>query len=102
MFAIGPAATYFLFPDSNPVQPYLVAAGGATYAFVWDRLGWRTRLGAGVAAVTRVPVAFGLEGGWYHDWSQVLRWNSRIDGYELTWLQGNTGFVGIRVTAFKQ
>ena len=100
VFAFGPAATYFVIPDPCPIRPYVAASGGATYAFAWDRLGWRTRLAAGAALVTRLPVTFGLEGGWYHDWSQVRRWSSR--GYELAWLQGNTGFLGIRVMAFNQ
>jgi hypothetical protein len=100
VFAFCPTATLYPALGADVFLPYVAAGAGATYAFAWDRLGWRTRLAAGAALVTRLPVAFGLEGGWYHDWSQVRRWSSR--GYELAWLQGNTGFVGVRVTAFKR
>ena len=102
VFAFGPSATYFLLSDSEPFQPYVAAGGGATYAFVWDRLGWRTRLAAGVSLVTRLPVAFGFEGGWYGDWGQISRRAYNPYRYELVWLHGSSWFVGVRVMGFRR
>jgi len=99
VFAFGPTATYYLMPNLDVVRPYATAGAGANYGFIWQNLGWRVRLGAGAMLVTNLPVAFGLEGGWYRDWTRALTW----DGSELrwTWLRGDTGFIGIRVMGFK-
>jgi hypothetical protein len=101
VFAFGPAATYYLLPNPGIVRPYVTAGGGATYAFAWDRLGWRTRLAAGVSLVTKLPVAFGFEGGWYGDWGQISRRAYNPYRYELVWLHGSSWFVGVRITGFK-
>ncbi len=101
VFAFGPAATYYLAPDLDLVRPYVTAGAGATYAFAWDRLGWRARLAAGVSLVTKLPVAFGLEGGWYGDWGQISRRAYNPYRYELVWLHGSSWFVGARIVGFK-
>jgi hypothetical protein len=101
VFGFGPAATYYFAPNLDLVRPYVTAGAGATYAFAWDRLGWRTRLAAGVSLVTRLPVAFGFEGGWYGDWGQISRRAYNPYRYELVWLHGSSWFVGARVVGFK-
>jgi hypothetical protein len=98
--AFSPSASYYLLPNADKVRPYVVAGGGATYGFVWRRLGWRVRFGGGAVLVNSLPVAFGIEGGWYEDWTRALTWNgSRL---EWTWLQSGTVFLGLRYTAFRQ
>lgn len=101
VFAFGPAATYYFLPGAKVLRPYATAGGGATYAFAWDRLGWRTRLAGGVSLVTKLPVAFGFEGGWYGDWGQIARRAYNPYRYELVWLHGSSWFVGVRIMGFK-
>jgi len=101
VFAFGPLATYYFLPALERIRPYASAGGGATYAFVWNRLGWRTRLAAGVAFVSPWSVGLALEGGWYGDWSQYPRWNSGSHKVELAWTSGSTWSVGLRVIGFK-
>jgi hypothetical protein len=98
-FAFGPVATYYLMPNLDVVRPYATAGAGATYAFVSSIVGWRARLGAGAMVLTGLPVAFGLEAGWYGDWCRTLRWDS--SGLRWVWLRGDTGFIGIRVMGIK-
>jgi hypothetical protein len=100
VFAFGPTATYYLMPNLDVVRPYATAGAGATYAFVASIVGWRARLGAGAMVLTGLPVAFGLEAGWYGDWDRTLRWDN--SGLRWVWLRGDTGFIGIRVMGFKQ
>jgi hypothetical protein len=102
VFAFGPAAVYYPIPGACIVQPYLSAGAGATYAFVWNRLGWRARLGVGVAVVSPWSVALALEGGWYGDWGQYPRWNSGKHRVDLTWTNGSTWTAGVRVIGFKR
>jgi hypothetical protein len=101
VIAFGPVATYYLMPNLDIVRPYVTAGAGATYGFVWKRLGWRARVGAGAMLVTSLPVALGLEGGWYGDWCQGPDW-TWIHGYELAWRHGSSWFIGVRVMGFKR
>jgi hypothetical protein len=101
VFAFGPTATYYFLPAVEVVRPYATAGAGATYAFAWDRLGWRARLGIGATVVSCRTVAFALEGGWYGDWSQASRRSCELAGYELFWLHGSSWFGGVRVVVFK-
>jgi hypothetical protein len=100
VFAFGPAATYYLMPNLDIVRPYVTAGAAATYGFVGKRLGWRARVGAGAMLITDLPVAFGLEGGWYGDWCQGPSWDwMRDDGF--AWRHGSTWFIGVRIVGFK-
>jgi len=100
VFAFGPAATYYLMPNLDIVRPYVTAGAGTTYGFVGKRLGWRARAGIGAMLVTNLPVALGLEGGWYGDWCQGPDWDW-IHGYKLAWKHGSTWFVGVRIMSFR-
>jgi len=100
VIAFGPAATYYLVPNLDIVRPYVTAGAAATYGLVWKRLGWRARAGIGAMLVTSLPVAFGLEGGWYGDWCQGPGWDW-IHDYELAWRHGSTWFIGVRIMGFK-
>ena len=98
--AFSPSATYYLLPNADKVRAYVTAGGGATYGFVWRRLGWRIRFGAGAVLVNSLPLAFGIEGGWYGDWTKAPTWNG--SKLEWTWLRGGTAFLGLRYTGFRQ
>jgi hypothetical protein len=100
VFCFGPAATYFSEASISRLQAFFAAGAGATYGFVWDRMGWRLRLGAGLILDAGLPVAFGIEGGWYHDVSQTLG----LEGgaYKTVWLHGDSGFLGIRVAGSRR
>jgi len=100
VFAFGPTATYRLMPNLDVVRPYVAAGAGATYGFVGKRLGWRVRVGVGSMLVTNLPVAFGLEGGWYGDWCQGPGWDWMHDS-EWTWRHGSSWFVGVRIMSFR-
>lgn len=100
VFAFGPSAMYILLQNADVVRPYLTAGGGASYGFIWRHLGWRVRFGAGAMLVTDLPVAFGLEGGWYGDWARSLA--RQGSGLEWTWRQGSTAFLGLKVMEFRQ
>jgi len=99
VFAFGPTATYYFLPSLDAVRPYTTVGAGVTHAFVGNITGWRVRLGAGAMVLTGLPVAFGIEAGWYGDWCRTLRWDS--SGLRWVWLRGNTGFIGIRIMGFK-
>jgi hypothetical protein len=102
VFAFGPAVTYFLPLIAGRVQCYGVASGGVTYSFqqdYWNYLGGRARLSAGIATVTRLPVAFGLEAGWYADWTRIPIWSETLPRrLEYVWPCGSSVFAGLRVT----
>jgi hypothetical protein len=102
VFAFCPTATLYPSLGTDVFLPYVTAGAGATYAFVWDRVGWRAKLAAGAAIVSNHSVALALEGGWYGDWGQYRRWNSSSHHYELTWIRGSSGFIGVRVIGFKR
>jgi len=102
VFAFGPVATYYLMPNLNVVRPYATAGAAATYAFVASIVGWRARLGTGVAFVSPWSVALALEGGWYGDWGQRPHWDPVGRKVELTWASGHTWSVGLRFTSIKR
>jgi hypothetical protein len=100
--SFGPAVAYFVPLIANRFQCYGVASGSVTYSFQNDYrnyLGGRARLSAGMAAVTHLPVIFGLEVGWYADWTRLpVRSETPPHLLEYEWPFSSSVFAGLRVT----
>ena len=99
VFIFGPNATYFFKLAPGDILPYATAGAGANYAFMPRMLGWRWKLGAGALVASGSSLAFGIEAGWFEDWSREVYW--RGQQFALIWRQGDAGFIGIRIMGVK-
>lgn len=99
IFIFGPSATYFFKLAPGDIRPYAMAGAGASYAFMPRTLGWRWKLGAGALVASGSSIAFGIEAGWFEDWSRELYWRGQQSA--LIWQRGDAGFIGVRIMGVK-